>query len=262
MVSRRLAQGLAALTFSVGIQSQGTESCVETVTARIGDTCASLAEFAGIPVSQFLRSNPLVKSCDILVGGAVYCKVGTATTGAPTFPAGVPSSAAAAASTSSSGPLKTSRDGTCGGNVMCTGSRFGPCCSAHGFCGTSIDYCGEGCQAGLGQCGDVSSFSSERPAPNPSTANAVSIVTIVATSTVRVTDTVTTTLVTATAASTRASTLTTVTKTQTPPSKPSPTLPRTPNNCTFVYPEHLPLPSFPYIFLPAKEMNSASAFVL
>jgi len=218
MISTGLLKGLAALGFSVGVQSQGTESCVETVTARMGDTCASLAEFAGISVSQFLRSNPLVTNCEVLIGGAAYCKIGTAS-GTPTVAAGLPLFPSSASSPS---PLETSGDGACGGNVTCAGSRFGRCCSAHGFCGTSIDYCGEGCQVGLGQCGDVSSET-----------NAVSIITVVATSTVRVTDTVTTTLVTTTVASNSASTRTTTTKTQSPTVKPSLTLPRTPNNCPF-----------------------------
>ncbi|KAL3428231.1 hypothetical protein PVAG01_01740 [Phlyctema vagabunda] len=35
---------------------------------------------------------------------------------------------------------------------MCTGSTFGDCCSLHGFCGKSMDYCGAGCQVLFGSC--------------------------------------------------------------------------------------------------------------
>lgn len=221
MISTRLIRAFAALGLSVGVQSQGPESCVETVTARTGDTCASLAQFAGISVSQFLRSNPTVTSCEILVAGAVYCKIRTAS-GTPTVAASLPPFP----SSPSSGPSRVSRDGTCGGDVTCSGSQFGSCCSVHGFCGNSVDYCGQGCQAGFGQCGDISE---ERPA------NPISIITVVATSTIRITDYVTTTLVTATKPPplTPAITLLTTTKAQGSVStgKPSPTLPRTPSNC-------------------------------
>jgi len=203
----------------VRVHSQGsTDSCLETITARTGDTCASLADFAGISVSQFLRSNPGVTSCEVLVPGAVYCKRGTASV------LSTPSSSATAAATSPQPqPLRVSGDGTCGGEVTCTGSRFGRCCSAYGFCGTTSDHCGEGCRVGLGQCGDLVVF--------PSSSSGVSVVTVVATSTVRVTDTITTTLMTVTTNQPNPPTTTTAKTTPTPTGKPSLTLPRTPNNC-------------------------------
>jgi len=220
MISTRLIQSLGVLGLVIGARSQGADSCVETIMARTADTCASLAEFAGISVSEFLRSNPLVTRCDNLVGGAVYCKIGTAG-GTPTFSAGLPSFPSPVASSSPS-DLRTSRDGTCGENSTCAGSRFGRCCSFHGFCGTSIDYCGEGCRIGFGQCGDV-----------PSEPNAISVITVIATSTVRITDTVTTTFLPSTTPTppTTPTTLTTSTKTQSPTSKPTLMLPKTPNNC-------------------------------
>ncbi|KAK0619605.1 hypothetical protein B0T14DRAFT_432971 [Immersiella caudata] len=233
MISTRLIKGFAALSLGVGVQSQGASSnlCAETITARTGDTCASLSEFAGISVSQFLQSNPQVKSCGTLVGGAVYCKKGaTNITATPVVPANLPpfrSPAVSASPSPSPSSVRPTRDGTCGGNVTCTGSRYGPCCSLHGFCGISIDYCGEGCQVGLGQCGDV--------VPSE-TVPILSIITVVATSTVRITDTVTATLLPSTASttsktSTPPTTLTTSTKATSPTSKPTRTLPRTPNNC-------------------------------
>ncbi|KAK4442447.1 hypothetical protein QBC34DRAFT_488850 [Podospora aff. communis PSN243] len=56
MVSTTLLRGLVALALSSGVQSQVSVSqCTQTITARAGDTCASLAELAGISVTQFLR---------------------------------------------------------------------------------------------------------------------------------------------------------------------------------------------------------------
>ncbi|KAE8333841.1 hypothetical protein BDV39DRAFT_188195 [Aspergillus sergii] len=45
-----------------------------------------------------------------------------------------------------------SRDGRCGGNVTCLGSKFGTCCGKNGYCGTSPKHCGFGCQPNAGHC--------------------------------------------------------------------------------------------------------------
>jgi len=260
MITTNLVKGLFAVVFLVGVQSQGADSCAETVTARPGDTCASIAELAGISVTDFLQSNPLVTTCSTLIEGAIYCKSGTA----------------------SSSLVSISTDGACGGSVTCAGSQFGRCCSVHGYCGSLVDYCGEGCQLGLGECDDGSS-PPEAPALDPAIVVATSTKIISATEIVQatvvitrtVTDTLTarastriltltsvfpstaiitsttvvratsvrrstrtsTTLVTATVASTRRGRPrpTTTTKAQNPlpkPSpKPSPILPKTPDNC-------------------------------
>jgi chitinase len=47
----------------------------------------------------------------------------------------------------SQSPVST--DGSCGsvnGGTVCTGSGFGDCCSASGWCGSTDAYCGSGCQ--------------------------------------------------------------------------------------------------------------------
>ncbi|KAI9649729.1 hypothetical protein NHQ30_002310 [Ciborinia camelliae] len=54
------------------------------------------------------------------------------------------------------GNLKVSMDGNCGGDgtgQTCKGSSFGNCCSQAGYCGSTGDYCGMGCQANFGVCG-------------------------------------------------------------------------------------------------------------
>ncbi|KAL3427413.1 murein transglycosylase [Phlyctema vagabunda] len=48
-----------------------------------------------------------------------------------------------------------SEDATCGGytGLTCLGSNFGNCCSYAGWCGSSSEYCGDGCQSDFGSCG-------------------------------------------------------------------------------------------------------------
>lgn len=53
--------------------------------------------------------------------------------------------------------LVPSTDGTCGSNspggkYTCTGSTFGRCCSAFGYCGGNSLFCDAGCQSPFGQC--------------------------------------------------------------------------------------------------------------
>ncbi|KAM5474980.1 putative chitin deacetylase [Microsporum audouinii] len=52
-------------------------------------------------------------------------------------------------------PVKPpSPDGTCGTSFTCTGSNFGRCCSAAGFCGNRALHCGKGCQKIGGVCSE------------------------------------------------------------------------------------------------------------
>ncbi|KAH9863964.1 hypothetical protein J1614_009897 [Plenodomus biglobosus] len=57
-----------------------------------------------------------------------------------------------------------SSDGKCGvqGGATCRGSSFGNCCSQYGWCGSTGDHCGTGCNASAGTCGSGST-----PAPAP-----------------------------------------------------------------------------------------------
>lgn len=51
--------------------------------------------------------------------------------------------------------IPISQDATCGTklNLTCLDSAFGTCCSRYGWCGVTDAYCGEGCQAAYGTCG-------------------------------------------------------------------------------------------------------------
>lgn len=74
-------------------------------------------------------------------------------------------------SDSSAGPSSTaiSPDGSCGPDTgyTCTGSIFGGCCSAYGYCGSASIYCdvAEGCQSLFGTCSTSSSSISVPPFP-------------------------------------------------------------------------------------------------
>jgi hypothetical protein len=66
-----------------------------------------------------------------------------------------------------------SSNGDCGATdfegQICLGSTFGNCCSEKGFCGTTSDYCGTGCQAEYGNCGTNDASSSAGTAAGTST---------------------------------------------------------------------------------------------
>ncbi|TLS22564.1 uncharacterized protein PpBr36_09680 [Pyricularia pennisetigena] len=49
--------------------------------------------------------------------------------------------------------LPVSTGGQCGSNGhICAGFGFGDCCSQWGYCGSTDDYCGAGCQSKFGSC--------------------------------------------------------------------------------------------------------------
>ncbi|KAK2038719.1 glycoside hydrolase/deacetylase [Colletotrichum somersetense] len=55
-----------------------------------------------------------------------------------------------------------STDGNCGAanGKGCLGSVFGNCCSQYGYCGSTVDHCGTGCQAAYGNCTTTTTASS------------------------------------------------------------------------------------------------------
>ncbi|KAL8383261.1 hypothetical protein RB595_006831 [Gaeumannomyces hyphopodioides] len=64
-------------------------------------------------------------------------------------------------------PGAATTNGSCGkaNGFTCAGSSFGDCCSVSGQCGSSISFCGEGCQRNYGSCGSkaVTSFADGAP---------------------------------------------------------------------------------------------------
>lgn len=57
-------------------------------------------------------------------------------------------------SASPSATKKVTTDATCGGTggFTCQGSTFGNCCSSAGWCGSTVAYCGTGCNKNFGTC--------------------------------------------------------------------------------------------------------------
>lgn len=53
-----------------------------------------------------------------------------------------------------------SEDGTRNADITCFGSEFGNCCSAAGWCGSTDEYCGTGCQSASGNCTTTSTTTS------------------------------------------------------------------------------------------------------
>ncbi|KAF2203411.1 glycoside hydrolase/deacetylase [Delitschia confertaspora ATCC 74209] len=86
------------------------------------------------------------------------CQSGYGTCGSNSISSAQPSSTAPPASTN-----VVSTDGTCGAGKTCQGSVFGNCCSQYGYCGTTTDHCGTGCQPALGTCGGSQPVSSVKP---------------------------------------------------------------------------------------------------
>lgn len=52
------------------------------------------------------------------------------------------------------GSSMQSRDGRCGGEAgqTCRDSSFGDCCSSQGWCGGTVQHCGNGCRTEFGEC--------------------------------------------------------------------------------------------------------------
>lgn len=138
---------LLLLASACGI-ALAADPCTVIITARTGDTCATISSLAGITVSQFLRANPSVSSCAALVAGTRYCVD-------PGFNAAPSSSTVSSpppAATSGSA-LQVSTNGQCGALLTCLASPYGDCCSEHGWCGGTADHCSPpGCQAAYGRC--------------------------------------------------------------------------------------------------------------
>ncbi|KAK4460565.1 hypothetical protein QBC42DRAFT_253314 [Cladorrhinum samala] len=170
----------ALLASSALLFSGVSAACTKYIEAHQGDTCAALAQAAGITVGQFINSNPGVASCSDLVVGGRYCIEGKAD--AP------PTASASAAPTTPSPGLTVSLDGNCGSGVTCSGSRFGNCCSAYGFCGSTSDHCLGDCQSAFGSCGSGAISSPGGTSPTI-TAPPAGSVTVTVTSVVAVTRT-------------------------------------------------------------------------
>jgi hypothetical protein len=64
-----------------------------------------------------------------------------------------------------------STDGSCGGSggKTCAGSSFGNCCSQYGWCGSSGDHCGTGCNSSFGTCSGGGGSTPSKPVSSDGT---------------------------------------------------------------------------------------------
>ncbi|KAF2638126.1 glycoside hydrolase/deacetylase [Massarina eburnea CBS 473.64] len=143
-----------------------------TCGSKVGTTCIGFS--AGSCCSEYGWCGASADHC------GTGCQAGFGTCGSSSGPS--PTSTAPTATPTN---LVTSQDGSCGGTsgYTCTGFADGTCCSQYGWCGTSTDHCGTGCNPLFGTC-NVStrsvfpssslSSSSSRPASSSSTSTSSS----------------------------------------------------------------------------------------
>jgi peptidoglycan/xylan/chitin deacetylase (PgdA/CDA1 family) len=127
----------------------------------LGYKAVTVGECLNDPAANWYRS-----------AGGVVLNPTTSTTVTPSNTAGTTSTTNAAGTTKATGTtapspastLKVSTDGKCGTGKTCLGSTYGNCCSAYGWCGSTSDHCGTGCQSSFGSCGsNPASVSSSSP---------------------------------------------------------------------------------------------------
>ncbi|KAF2006993.1 carbohydrate esterase family 4 protein [Amniculicola lignicola CBS 123094] len=144
-----------------------TDYMLSTLTT-LGYKAVTVGECLGDPVANWYRNSAS--------GGTG----GTTTKPASTTTIPAVSSSKTSSAPAATGTQKITTDATCGGTnkYTCKGSAFGNCCSAAGWCGSTTDYCGTGCQASFGTCGTAATSTSVKPsstiptstrAPTPST---------------------------------------------------------------------------------------------
>ncbi|KAI6376071.1 hypothetical protein MCOR25_002886 [Pyricularia grisea] len=89
-------------------------------------------------------------------------------------PTGSTATSSSSASASPSGGLVISTDASCGNGITCQGSSFGNCCSLHGWCGSTADYCGDGCQSAFGTCSNAGNTATTSSSSSSSSASSSS----------------------------------------------------------------------------------------
>ncbi|KAH9882915.1 hypothetical protein J1614_000281 [Plenodomus biglobosus] len=125
------------------LTAQNLSSYMVNYIDSLGYKMVTLGECMGEPEANWYRT-PSARTAS------------TASFAAPTAcSSGAFSSTAANNSAPAATPTGVSTDGTCGstsGNT-CLNSGLGNCCSQYGWCGATTAHCGNGCQAGFGNCG-------------------------------------------------------------------------------------------------------------
>ncbi|KAL2354375.1 chitin binding protein [Cryomyces antarcticus] len=144
-----------------------TAYMLDTLLAK-GYKPVTVGECLGDPQANWYRSAP----------GSVFTSATATPTSTSSAATVSPTRASTDGTSSSIAPSASativSSDATCGGTtgLTCFGSTFGNCCSVNGWCGSTVAYCGAGCQAGFGTCNPASSAAAPA-SPSTSTSQAV-----------------------------------------------------------------------------------------
>ncbi|KAF6833304.1 polysaccharide deacetylase [Colletotrichum plurivorum] len=135
-----------------------TQFMIDTAKAR-GYRLVTVGECLNDPKANWYRSAGGALSSTSAPSSTRSTTLSTRISSPATAPASSTSRAASSSTrvSSSAGSVatgKVSPDQTCGGTngYTCLNSAFGNCCSFYGFCGSSLVYCGTGCQSGFGSC--------------------------------------------------------------------------------------------------------------
>ncbi|KAI0603349.1 hypothetical protein F4775DRAFT_587869 [Biscogniauxia sp. FL1348] len=159
-------------TSTLDVSEDGTCGSEVTCAGSSFGNCCSVNGWCGASIDYCGRNcNPDFGDCadgDAPLPGDEPLPSGPETSGA----SGDPSTTTGPAPT---GSLQVSIDGNCGGDITCEGSEFGNCCSVHGWCGSTTDYCSNGCQPAFGSgCDEASPPSAPAPTPPSTTTSAPS----------------------------------------------------------------------------------------
>lgn len=143
-------------------------------------TCGWPRVVAPQPTTSSTSTTPTSTSTSTTTTPTTPTTTTTSTTTTPTIP--IPT-----------GDLQVTTDGRCGNSTMCIGNpNFGPCCSQHFWCGSSMEFCGPGCQSNFGAClgipglpGNPSNGTTTTggPTTNPTTAPTTTRITTTSTTT-------------------------------------------------------------------------------
>ncbi|KAL1791788.1 hypothetical protein ACET3X_009539 [Alternaria dauci] len=146
-----------------GCQAGFGKCGAQDVSSASSSSVAASASSTPAPSSSAAVSSDIVSSSTALLSSSVAASSAASTTVDLSSSASHVSSAPSATPTTSG---ESSRDGSCGGDKGYTCVGFSTlegvkseCCSAWGYCGSSEDHCGAGCNPVYGNCPSVSSSS-------------------------------------------------------------------------------------------------------
>ncbi|TKA63406.1 hypothetical protein B0A49_07458, partial [Cryomyces minteri] len=174
----RSAPGSVFTSATATPTSTSSAATVSPTRASTDGTCGGATAYTcfGSSFGNCCSANGKCGSTDVYCG--VGCQATFGTCGSSNVSDSLSTSTIISSSSTSIAPSASatiiSSDATCGGTtgLTCFGSTFGNCCSVNGWCGSTVAYCGAGCQAGFGTCNPASSAAAPA-SPSTSTSQAV-----------------------------------------------------------------------------------------